>query len=86
MKKGIHPEYNYVVFRDSSSGTDFLIRSTCKSDKTVTWKDGNIYPLIHLDISSASHPVYTGEKQQTKSEGRVAQFNKRFGFAGSSSH
>ncbi|WP_133405984.1 type B 50S ribosomal protein L31 [Parashewanella tropica] len=85
MKKGIHPEYDYVVFRDSSSNTDFLIRSTCKSDKTVTWTDGNTYPLIHLDISSASHPVYTGEKQQAKSEGRVAQFNKRFGNTASKS-
>ena len=79
MKKNIHPDYDYVVFRDTSCGRDFHIRSTCKSDQTVVWEDGKTYPLISLDVSSASHPVYTGEKRQAKAEGRIAQFNKRFG-------
>jgi len=79
MQKNIHPDYDYVVFKDTSCNRTFRIRSTCKSDQTITWDDGNTYPLINLDISSASHPVYTGEKRQAKSEGRVAQFNKRFG-------
>jgi len=79
MKKSIHPDYNYVVFKDTSCNRTFRIRSTCKSDQTIVWDDGNTYPLINLDISSASHPVYTGEKRQAQSEGRVAQFNKRFG-------
>lgn len=78
MNKAIHPDYDYVVFRDTSCNRSFRIRSTCKSDQTIVWEDGNTYPLINLDISSASHPVYTGEKRQSKSEGRVAQFNKRF--------
>lgn len=83
MRKDIHPEYDYVIFRDTSCGRDFKIRSTCKSDQTVVWEDGNTYPLVNLDVSSASHPVYTGEKRQVKAEGRIAQFNKRFGNRGS---
>lgn len=79
MRKNIHPDYDYVIFRDTSCGRDFRIRSTCKSDQTVVWEDGKTYPLISLDVSSASHPVYTGEKRQAKAEGRIAQFNKRFG-------
>jgi len=79
MKKNTHPDYDYVIFRDTSCGKDFRIRSTCKSNQTVVWEDGNTYPLVSLDISSASHPTYTGEKRQAKSEGRIAQFNKRFG-------
>lgn len=79
MKNDIHPDYDYVIFRDTSCGRDFRIRSTCKSDQTVTWEDGKTYPLIALDVSSASHPMYTGEKRQAKAEGRIAQFNKRFG-------
>lgn len=79
MRKNIHPDYDYVIFRDTSCGRDFRIRSTCKSDQTVVWEDGKTYPLIALDVSSASHPMYTGEKRQAKAEGRIAQFNKRFG-------
>ena len=79
MNKSIHPDYDYVVFKDTNCNRTFRIRSTCKSDQTIVWDDGNTYPLINLDISSASHPVYTGEKRQAQSEGRVAQFNKRFG-------
>lgn len=79
MKKDIHPDYGYVIFRDTSCGRGFRIRSTCKSDQTIVWEDGNTYPLVTLDISSASHPIYTGEKRQVTAEGRIAQFNKRFG-------
>ncbi|RVU31147.1 MULTISPECIES: type B 50S ribosomal protein L31 [Neptunomonas] len=78
MKKGIHPDYDYVVFRDTSCGREFRIRSTCTSPLTTVWEDGKTYPLINLDVSSASHPIYTGEKRQAKAEGRIAQFNKRF--------
>jgi large subunit ribosomal protein L31 len=79
MKKSIHPEYDYVIFRDTSCGRDFRIRSTLKSDQSIVWDDGKTYPLVTLDVSSASHPFYTGEKQQARAEGRIAQFNKRFG-------
>lgn len=82
MKKNIHPSYDYVVFRDVSCDKTFRIRSTCKSNQTIVWEDGKTYPLINLDISSASHPVYTGEQRQAKAEGRVAQFSKRFGKRG----
>jgi large subunit ribosomal protein L31 len=78
MKKGIHPEYGKVVFRDTSCGKAFLIGSTCKSSETITWEDGKTYPLINLEVSSASHPMYTGEQRQAKTEGRVADFNQRF--------
>ena len=82
MKKGIHPDYGYVVFRDTSCGREFRIRSTCKSDQTTVWEDGNTYPLVNLDVSSASHPVYTGKERQVTAEGRIARFNKRFGSLG----
>lgn len=79
MKKGIHPDYGYVVFRDSSCGVTFRIRSTCKSRQTITWDDGKTYPLIDLDVSSASHSFYTGEQRRVSADGRVARFHKRFG-------
>lgn len=79
MRKGIHPDYDYVIFRDTSCGKEFRIRSTCKSDQTIVWEDGKTYPLINLDVSSASHPMYTGKERQVTAEGRIARFNKRFG-------
>jgi len=79
MQANIHPNYDYVIFRDTSCGKTFRIRSTCTSKETIVWEDGKTYPLINLDISSASHPIYTGEQRQVSSEGRVARFNKRFG-------
>ncbi|MBB4866298.1 large subunit ribosomal protein L31 [Pseudomonas nitritireducens] len=83
MKPGIHPDYRLVLFHDTTADAFFLIRSTVDTDKTYTHSDGQTYPYMTLDVSSASHPVYTGEQRKTKSEGRVAGFNKRFaGFAG----
>ncbi|MFG6666130.1 type B 50S ribosomal protein L31 [Halomonas sp. HNIBRBA4712] len=79
MKKGIHPNYDYVVFRDTSCGDTFRIRSTCTSNQTIEWEDGKTYPLIDLDTSSASHPFYTGEQRRVSAEGRVARFQQRFG-------
>lgn len=78
MKKGIHPEYRLVVFRDTSCGAEFCVGSTCKTDLTTTWEDGKTYPLVNIDISSASHPAYTGKQRDVSSEGRIARFNKRF--------
>lgn len=78
MKHGIHLAYDYVVFFDTSCGAKFLIRSTCTSDKTIVWDDGKTYPLINIDVSSASHPVYTGERRKSTNEGRIARFNQRF--------
>ncbi|WXL26375.1 type B 50S ribosomal protein L31 [Ectopseudomonas mendocina] len=79
MKKGIHPDYRPVLFHDTAANVFFLIGSTADTDKTYTHEDGNTYPYIVLDVSSASHPIYTGQQRQTKAEGRIAGFNKRFG-------
>lgn len=78
MKSDIHPAYNPVVFRDLASGVSFLTRSTASSDKTVEWEDGNTYPLIEVEISSESHPFYTGKQRIMDSAGRVERFNARF--------
>ncbi|MCH3159190.1 type B 50S ribosomal protein L31, partial [Listeria monocytogenes] len=72
MKPGIHPEYRPVLFHDTSADVYFLIGSTAETDNTHTHTDGKTYPYVTLDVSSASHPVYTGEQRKTKSEGRVA--------------
>jgi large subunit ribosomal protein L31 len=77
MKKEIHPEYQQVLFVDSSTGTKFLIGSTMKSDKTEVY-EGKEYPVINVPVSSASHPFFTGSQQFVDSEGRVDKFMKRY--------
>lgn len=79
MKKGIHPDYHEVVFRDPGAGTAFLTRSTATSTKTIEWSDGNTYPVVDVDVSSASHPFYTGKARVMDTEGRVEKFHKRYG-------
>jgi large subunit ribosomal protein L31 len=78
MKKDIHPEYNHIVFRDEGADFQFLTRSTLKSDKTIKWEDGNEYPLYTMDISSASHPFYTGKRKLVDAAGRIDKFNRRY--------
>lgn len=78
MKDGIHPDYRYVVFQDASANFSFLTRSTMKSDKTIQWEDGNEYPLIKLDISSASHPFFTGKQNIVDTAGRVERFKRKY--------
>ena len=83
MKSDIHPQYAPVVFRDLASGATFLTRSTVSSDKTIEWEDGNSYPVIDVEISSESHPFYTGKQRILDSAGRVEKFNTRYkGFGG----
>ncbi|MCA3748506.1 MAG: type B 50S ribosomal protein L31 [Rubrobacter sp.] len=77
MKKGIHPEYRPVVFRDAGANFAFLTRSTVETNKTIEWEDGNTYPLVELDISSASHPFYTGRQRIVDTGGRVQRFESR---------
>lgn len=77
MKTDIHPEYAPVVFRDLASGEMFLTRSTVSSDKTVEF-EGETYPVIDVEISSASHPFYTGKQRILDSAGRVEKFNTRY--------
>ncbi len=79
MKKGIHPRYRPVVFQDLSSTLSILTRSTIESKDTVKWEDGNEYPLVKVDISSASHPFYTGKQTLLDTAGRVDRFTKKFG-------
>jgi large subunit ribosomal protein L31 len=77
MKSEIHPEYNAIVFRDLASGATFLTRSTLSSDKTIEL-DGETYPVLDVEISSESHPFYTGKQRIMDSAGRVEKFNQRF--------
>ncbi|WP_413522266.1 type B 50S ribosomal protein L31 [Brochothrix thermosphacta] len=79
MKKGIHPEYNKVVFMDSSTDFKFLTGSTRTSEETIVWEDGNKYPVIRVEISSDSHPFYTGKQKHAAADGRVDRFNKKYG-------
>lgn len=81
MKAGIHPEYREVVFQDVSSDFAILTRSTMSSKETIKWEDGNEYPLIKVEVSSASHPFYTGKHKVLDSGGRVDRFKKRYGKA-----
>ena len=78
MKKEIHPEYKGVVFQDTSSNFSFLTKSTMTSEDSIKWEDGNTYPLIKVEVSSASHPFYTGKKLFVDTAGRVEKFNKRY--------
>jgi large subunit ribosomal protein L31 len=79
MKTDIHPEYRMVVFEDSSADFRILTRSCVKASKTTTWEDGNEYPLVQVDISSASHPFYTGRQKFVDAAGRVEKFKRKFG-------
>lgn len=76
MKQGIHPDYHKVIFLDSTTDFKFLSGSTRTSSETMTWEDGNEYPVIRLDISSDSHPFYTGRQKFASADGRVERFNK----------
>ena len=78
MKDGIHPDYQPVVFHDIGADYKFLTRSTMRSKEKIRWEDGNEYPLITVDISSASHPFYTGKMKYVDSAGRVEKFQKKY--------
>jgi len=78
MKKDIHPkEFRPVIFVDNSSGAKFLISSTIPTKETAKWEDGKEYPAFHVEISSASHPYYTGENTTLDTTGRVERFRNR---------
>lgn len=79
MKAGIHPEYRDVVFQDVTSDFKILTRSTLSSKETVKWEDGNEYPLVKVEVSSSSHPFYTGQNKLIDTSGRVDKFRKRYG-------
>ena len=81
MKEGIHPNYREVVFRDEAANFTFLSRSTIETKETIVWEDGKEYPLYKLDISSASHPFYTGKQRTVDRAGRIDKFRRKFGGA-----
>ena len=79
MKKDIHPkDYRFVIFKDMSNGYTFLSKSTAKTKETVTWEDGNEYPLVKLEISHTSHPFFTGKMKFVDTAGRVDKFKSRY--------
>lgn len=79
MKQGIHPNYREVVFQDSSSEFAILTRSTIQTRETIKWEDGKEYPLVKLEVSSASHPFYTGKQHVLQSARQVDKFRERYG-------
>ena len=81
MKKGIHPEYREVVFQDISADFAFLTKSTIKTKDTITWTDGKDYPLVKVEVSSASHPFYTGKQKIVDTAGRVDRFRRKYGLS-----
>ncbi|MFO7859351.1 MAG: type B 50S ribosomal protein L31 [Ectothiorhodospiraceae bacterium] len=82
MKKDIHPNYRDVVFQDIASDFAFVTRSTVRTDETVTWEDGQEYPLVKVEVSSKSHPFYTGKQRVLTSGGRVDRFKQKYGRLG----
>lgn len=78
MKKEIHPAYRPVVFLDTSSGAKFMLKSTITTKETIAWEDQQVYPLVKVEISSASHPFYTGKKIFVDTAGRIEQFKKKY--------
>ncbi|MBZ6176545.1 type B 50S ribosomal protein L31 [Streptomyces olivaceus] len=82
MRKGIHPEYRPVVFRDRAADYAFLTRSTMTSERTIEWEDGRTYPVVDVEISDVSHPFYTGTARVLDTAGRVERFERRYGKGG----
>ena len=79
MRADIHPNYRPVVFQDLSEGVNFVIRSTVETKDTITLEDGAEYPLAKVEISSASHPFFTGTMKIVDTAGRVERFERRYG-------
>ena len=79
MKPGIHPEYREVVFQDIGADFSFVTRSTITAKETIKWTDGKEYPLIKIEVSSQSHPFYTGKQKILDTAGRVEKFRQKYG-------
>lgn len=79
MRSDLHPDYHPVVFWDTGAGRGFLTRSTRTSERTIEWEDGNTYPLVTVDVSSVSHPFWTGSRRVVDTAGRVEKFERRYG-------
>lgn len=81
MKKDIHPTYRDVVFQDIAADYAFLTRSTVKTKDKITWEDGKEYPLVKVEVSSQSHPFYTGKQKIVDTAGRVDRFRRKYGLS-----
>jgi large subunit ribosomal protein L31 len=82
MKPGIHPDYHPVVFQDATTGAQFLTRSTINSSRTIEWETPTgirTYPLVMVEVSSHSHPFWTGTQRTLDTAGRVERFYRRYG-------
>jgi large subunit ribosomal protein L31 len=82
MKPGIHPDYHPAVFQDATTGALFLTRSTITSSRTIEWQTTTgvqTYPLVVVEVSSASHPFWTGTRRRLDTAGRVERFHRRYG-------
>lgn len=80
MQKGIHPKYQQVVFMDSATGAKFLAGSTVTSKETTDY-EGKTYPLVRVEVSSDSHPFYTGKQKFAQADGQIEKFNKKYGLS-----
>ncbi len=78
MREGIHPVYRDVIFKDLQSGFAFMTRSTIQTKDTIKWEDGKDYPLFKMEISSKSHPFYTGNDKRVDTTGRVEKFMNKY--------
>lgn len=79
MKQGIHPSnYRIVIFKDISTEDSWLGRSCANSKETAKWEDGNEYPVVKMELSSYSHPFFTGKMKFVDTAGRIDKFNKKF--------
>lgn len=79
MKKNLHPNYGMVILKDAASDFAVLTRSTRTSSVSAPWHDGVHYPVITVEVSSASHPFYTGTERQIDTAGRIETFHKKYG-------
>jgi large subunit ribosomal protein L31 len=78
MKFNTNSNYREVLFHDTAANAFFLIGSTADTTSAQKHSDGNTYPYVAVDVSSASHPVYTGQQRTATHERRIAGFNQRF--------
>jgi large subunit ribosomal protein L31 len=79
VRDDLHPDYHPVVFQDAATGEAFLTRSTITSERTIDWTDGRTYPLVVVDVSSASHPFWTGSRRHIVTAGQAEKFRRRYG-------
>jgi len=78
MKQDIHPKYDFIIFRDTSADYCVLTKSTRSSGQKLKWEDGNEYPVVDVEISSASHPFYTGKQKLVDTAGRIEKFKQKY--------